>query len=122
MRAAEARFYTGASLAIIAAVFVGFAPTYYLKDYFRAAPLPLLVHFHGLVFTAWILLFLTQTSLVAARRIDLHRRLGLDIAVCFWKFRRILILLSHRSPYKRKISSITRSANCLSPSRPSPPS
>jgi FtsH-binding integral membrane protein len=29
------------------------------------------------VSTAWILLFLTQTSLVAARRTDLHRRLGI---------------------------------------------
>jgi hypothetical protein len=75
------RFYTGASLAILTAVFVGFAPTYYLKGYFHAAPLPLLVQVHGLVFTGWILLFLTQTSLIAGRRIDLHRRLGLGGAV-----------------------------------------
>jgi hypothetical protein len=41
----------------------------------------LLVKIHGLVFTGWILLFLTQTSLVAARRVDLHRRLGVAGAV-----------------------------------------
>jgi hypothetical protein len=74
-------FYIGASLAVITAVFVGFAPTYYLKGYFHAAPLPLLVHVHGLVFTSWILLFLAQTSLIAGRRIDLHRRLGVGGAV-----------------------------------------
>lgn len=74
-------FYTGASLAIITTVFVGFAPTYYLKGYFHAAPLALLVHLHGLVFTGWILLFLTQTSLIARRRTDIHRRLGLGGAV-----------------------------------------
>jgi hypothetical protein len=35
-----------------------------------------MVHVHGLVMTAWIVLFLTQTLLVAKRRTDLHRRLG----------------------------------------------
>jgi hypothetical protein len=39
--------------------------------------LPALVHAHGLVMTLWIVLFLTQVSLVAARRVDLHRRLGM---------------------------------------------
>jgi hypothetical protein len=31
---------------------------------------------HGVAFAAWLLLLLTQTSLVAAGRVDLHRRLG----------------------------------------------
>jgi hypothetical protein len=33
-------------------------------------------HIHGLVFTSWVVLFVVQTSLVSARRTDLHRRLG----------------------------------------------
>jgi hypothetical protein len=58
-------------------VFVGFSRTYYLAGIFKA-PLPnLLVHIHGAVFTTWILLLVTQTSLVAADRVDIHRRLGL---------------------------------------------
>ena len=58
-------------------VFIGFAPTYYLAGLFRA-PLPnLLVHIHGAVFSAWILLLITQTSLVAGNRVDMHRRLGM---------------------------------------------
>jgi uncharacterized membrane protein len=69
-------FYTAMSLAFAASVFVGFAPTYFLKGYFGGPPLSPLVHLHGLIFTGWILLFLTQTALVAGRRIDLHRRLG----------------------------------------------
>jgi hypothetical protein len=69
-------FYMGMSIAIIVTVFVGFAPTYYLRGYYHAAPLRPLVHLHGVVFTAWILLFAAQTALVAGRRIDLHRRLG----------------------------------------------
>jgi uncharacterized membrane protein YozB (DUF420 family) len=30
-----------------------------------------------MLFTSWILLFVTQTTLVAAKRTDLHRRLGI---------------------------------------------
>jgi hypothetical protein len=69
-------FYRVMSLLIVATVFIGFAPTYYLKGYFQAPSLSPLVHLHGLVFTGWILLFVTQALLVAKRRIDLHRQLG----------------------------------------------
>jgi hypothetical protein len=65
------------SLVFIASVFVGFAPTYYLRGSSSAPPLTPVVHVHGAVFTVWILLFLTQTALVASGRRDLHRRLGL---------------------------------------------
>jgi hypothetical protein len=62
---------------MLATVFAGFARTYYLAGVFRA-PLPnLLIHIHGAVFSAWILLLIAQTSLVAVGRVDLHRRLGL---------------------------------------------
>jgi hypothetical protein len=76
LRRSDRLFYNGMSLAIAATVFVGFAPTYYLRSHFRTGPLAPLLQLHGLVFSAWILLFLTQTGLVAARRVDLHRRLG----------------------------------------------
>jgi hypothetical protein len=69
-------FYTGMSLIIAAVVFAGFARTYFLRSYFQPQPLSLLVKLHGLVFTAWIALFIVQTSLVAGRRTDIHRRLG----------------------------------------------
>jgi hypothetical protein len=69
-------FYTGMAMAAAVAVFVGFAPTYYLRPYFQTTSLAPILRLHGLVFTAWILLLLTQTSLVAAHRTDLHRRLG----------------------------------------------
>ncbi len=75
-RRSEHTFYTGMSLLIAAVVFAGFARTYFLRSYFHPESLPLLVELHGLVFTAWILLFIAQTTLVAARRTDIHRRLG----------------------------------------------
>jgi hypothetical protein len=69
-------FYTGMAFAVAVAVFVGFAPTYYLRPRFQTTPLPFYLHVHGLAFTAWIALFTAQTMLVAARRVDVHRRLG----------------------------------------------
>jgi hypothetical protein len=70
-------FFSGMSLLMLAAVFVGFARSYYLAGVFRA-PLPTLtIHLHGAAFTCWILLPVAQTSLVAAGRVDIHRKLGM---------------------------------------------
>lgn len=78
---AERRFFAAAALVAALVAFVGFAPTYYLKGFFGTPALPGLVHLHGLVMTLWIVLFLAQVGLVAARRTDLHRRLGVAGAV-----------------------------------------
>lgn len=75
------RFYVGIALAIAITVFAGFAPTYYLRYYYQSTPLRGLLHLHGVVFTAWVLLFLTQATLVSAGRVALHRRLGVAGAV-----------------------------------------
>jgi hypothetical protein len=70
-------FFGGMAGVALITVLVGFARTYYLAGLFRA-PLPnLLVHIHGAAFTLWMILFITQISLVTAGRADLHRRLGL---------------------------------------------
>lgn len=68
-------------MAAAVATFVGFAPTYYLKAVYGMPPLPPLVHLHGIVFTLWIVLLIIQTSMVALKRTDLHRRLGIVGAV-----------------------------------------
>jgi uncharacterized membrane protein YozB (DUF420 family) len=63
-------------------VLAGFARTYYLKGFFGNPPLPgLLVHLHGLVMTAWVVLFITQVSLVATGRTRTHQRLGVFGAI-----------------------------------------
>ncbi|MCU1297023.1 MAG: hypothetical protein JWO91_1301 [Acidobacteriaceae bacterium] len=70
-------FFSSMALLMLATVFIGFAPTYYLAGVFHA-PLPsLTIHLHGAAFSAWILLLVTQTSLVSAGRVDIHRRLGI---------------------------------------------
>ena len=80
-RRRERLFYVGMSVAVATTVFAGFAPTYFLRSYFGAPPLMPLLHVHGIVFTSWIVLLLTQTTLVAAKRTDVHRRLGMVGAV-----------------------------------------
>jgi hypothetical protein len=82
----DRRFFVGMAIAAAATVFFGFAPTYYLKSFTHTAvyptglpvspSLPALVHVHALVFSAWILLFLFQTTLIAADRVQVHRRIG----------------------------------------------
>jgi len=70
-------FFSGMAVLILATVFAGFAPSYYFAGIFRA-PLPsMFIHVHGAVFSCWILLLITQTSLVSAGRVDIHRRLGI---------------------------------------------
>src|SRR5512139_1986921 len=77
---AERRFYTFMSLAIFAAVYAGFARTFFLRPWFPeaatlAAPEPFF-YLHGAVFTTWFVLLVVQPNLVAAGRTDLHRMLG----------------------------------------------
>jgi hypothetical protein len=73
----ERYFFCGMALLILGTVFLGFAKSYFLAGVFRA-PLPSwVIHVHGAAFTSWILLLIVQTSLVAAGRVDIHRRLGM---------------------------------------------
>src|ERR1700676_2149856 len=70
-------FFSGMAVLMLGSVFLGFARTYYLAGMFNA-PLPsTIVHVHGAIFSSWILFLLAQTSLVAAGRTDLHRRIGI---------------------------------------------
>lgn len=81
-------FYGGMGVLLAAIAVVGFAPTFYLRSWFGAPPtvagatdLTPLAQIHGAVFTAWMVLFITQTSLIASRRVKVHRRLGVAGAV-----------------------------------------
>ena len=69
-------FFLCMIVAILGVNFVGFARSYYLAGVFRAHLPGPLVHIHGALFTAWLLLLATQTVLVAANRVRLHRTLG----------------------------------------------
>jgi hypothetical protein len=69
------------ALMLVAIVFVGFAPSFYLRGIVPAYPrpnptLPVSVILHGGLFTLWMVVFVAQTQLVAAGRRDLHMKLG----------------------------------------------
>jgi hypothetical protein len=71
------RFFVIMAALMLLINLVGFAPSYYLKVFFDRPELPLRTHIHGPLFTAWFILLLAQTSLIARRRIDVHRCLGI---------------------------------------------
>lgn len=75
----ERRFFTWMSVAMAAVVFAGFARTYFLAG-FNDGSKPVLtpgVHLHGALMTAWILLLIVQTRLIAAGRRDIHKLMGI---------------------------------------------
>jgi hypothetical protein len=79
-----ARFYLIMSVISCVIIFLGFAPSFYLKRVIHAPPpLTFLTIVHGLIFTAWSLLFVTQASLIACKKPALHRQLGIMGAVLF---------------------------------------
>ena len=88
VRRAERRFFTAMAVGILVLALAGFARTYFLRPVL-AEPAPALpaltplIHLHSLLFTAWVVLFLVQVRLVAAKRIALHRRLGVRRSGCW---------------------------------------
>jgi hypothetical protein len=79
--AVRSRFFLFAGLFAATVVLAGFSRSYYFRAWFDRPPLTLLLHLHAAVFTAWIVLFVVQSRLAAARRMDWHRRLGVAGAV-----------------------------------------
>ena len=75
-------FYIGVVLLMILLNIAAFGPSL-VNQSGRNTPLPLtpLVMAHAAMSVAWLLLFLTQVTLVATRRTAVHRRLGIVGAV-----------------------------------------
>ena len=81
-RTVERFFFSGMAILLCVVVFIGFSPTYFRAGMLRA-PLPSpILHFHGAVFTLWMVLFVVQAGLISARRVAWHRSLG-TVAFCF---------------------------------------
>jgi hypothetical protein len=69
-------FYIGISLVMGLIAVVGFWPTYFGPLVRGALTQPLLIHLHAIVFTGWLVLFLTQAVLAATGRVRWHLALG----------------------------------------------
>jgi hypothetical protein len=73
----DRRLFKVAAIAFPLLVLAGFARTYYVRGLFDVPPLPSpIVHLHGLVMTAWVVLFITQVWLISSKRVRVHQRLG----------------------------------------------
>ena len=79
----DRRFYSAIAIVMGLTVFGGFVGTYYWpfiaggpRATLSGGPWTPVVHTHAALFTAWVLLFIVQTALIAGRRVALHRRLG----------------------------------------------
>lgn len=89
--AGNGRFFAIMAGLAATVVLAGFGPSYYFWPMTQAtrhagsqaipASLPWSVHLHALVFSAWVALLVIQSSLVAAGRAGLHRRLGMTAVV-----------------------------------------
>lgn len=70
-------FFPSMCLLVLVTVWLGFAPTYYAAGMVRAnLPAPI-IHVHAVVFTLWLLTLIVQTGLISAKKVQLHRKLGL---------------------------------------------
>lgn len=79
------RFFICTAILMLVVVALGFGKSFYLRPLFSSKPLPSYLVVHGVTMTAWFLLFLVQASLVSARRIDIHRKLGIaGVALAAW--------------------------------------
>jgi hypothetical protein len=65
------------AIACLITAIVGFGPTYFYKPVYPSPPLSPLLHLHGLLFTAWLVLLIVQSGLIRADRVDWHKRLGI---------------------------------------------
>ena len=78
----DRKFYTGMAVLMLFSVLFGFGRTYVLgvmhgyQSTITGRHLNPTVHLHAFVFTVWLLLFIVQTSLIAAHRVKVHRTLG----------------------------------------------
>jgi len=72
----RSRSYVAIALIAAAIVFLGFARTFFFNAFFARGYLGTLRIVHGTVFSLWLVLLLVKTTLVARKRADIHRRLG----------------------------------------------
>lgn len=81
----ESRFFLIMSIVSVAILFVGFAPSFYLKPLIQAPvpPLSTLSFAHGVIGTLWMVLFVTQAALISNNNHALHRQLGMMGALLF---------------------------------------
>ena len=70
------RFYVGMAAFMSLIVLAGFWPTYFGQFLNGIPSRPWVVHLHGMIFTGWMVLLITQVILAATGKTQAHRTLG----------------------------------------------
>jgi len=76
-RSGPRQFYVRMAYACAAVAFIGFTPSYWAPVATGGFAGPPLLHLHGLLFSAWTVLFIVQARLAASGQLRRHRALGL---------------------------------------------
>jgi hypothetical protein len=83
MPVARSKYFLVVSIIMLLLVFLGFAPTFYLRPVFgmidqptSSTVLPVHLILHGLALTAWFVLFCLQAILIFTHRTIHHRKVG----------------------------------------------
>jgi hypothetical protein len=71
----ERWFFNGMALTMLAVAVAGFLPSI-VHTAGRRAPISPLAAAHGILFFAWLIIFLVQSRLIATGHVALHRRVG----------------------------------------------
>lgn len=74
-------FYVGLAVLMAAFAVAGFWPTYWGPLFSGTLDLHWLLHLHGIALTTWLVILITQTSLVLQGRTDLHMGLGKSVGI-----------------------------------------
>lgn len=69
-------FFTVTNGALLVVLVVGFSPTLFLRPFFGVRQIPGYFFVHGAILTAWFVLLVVQSWLIAGGRRHAHRRLG----------------------------------------------
>lgn len=108
-RIADRHFYFVMSLVIAGVVTYGFSRSVDVSLVHGIPTRPLLLWIHGILFFAWILLFVVQSALITVRNVRLHKRLGWFVAglgatmpplgfVIIWMMARFSVIQRHLDP------------------------
>jgi len=69
-------FFVATSLAMLTVVALGFGRSFFLRPLFMDTPLRPHLVVHGVLMTAWFVLFIVQANLVRVSRVAWHRKIG----------------------------------------------
>ena len=69
-------FYFLMSLLVAVVVIYGFSRTVNASLIHAPSPRPLVLYFHAVIFSGWVLFFVLQSALIRTRNLKLHRQLG----------------------------------------------